>query len=953
MNRLDRRRFLKGAGSLVSVPALAAAARETLPMDELGAAAERSVDIVECLETPGPHMCLAGTWAIRLDPKGQGGGQRWFERELRGDSIFLPGSMDQGGYGERVKEPAVGHLSRPFTYTGAAWYECSFDMPDAWVSTRVSLFLERCHWQTSVWLDSQPFGSQNSLSVPHVYEFGTGLVAGRHRLTICVDNTLKIDLGASAHAVTEQTQGNWNGIVGKIEIRSTPVVAIESYRTFPDLAARTARLEVSLRNVSPETASAVLKASVRGAEARASMDIAGWSGGKNVQLVLKLPMPLRTWDEYQPSPYVVDLTLDAQLGARQITHNVTAPLAIREIATRGTQITLNGRPIFLRGTVENAIFPITAYPPMDIDPWRRIFRIIASYGMNHLRFHSYCPPEAAFQAADEAGMLLHVELPVFSHHVASTPGLPQFMREEGKRILEIYGNHPSFAMLCMGNELKDGWDFMDQLVAEFKHMDNRRLYTYSTNNGREAPGTTSDYWVTEETKQGRLRLDRTRFNAHDDGTVYDFSKAIAGFQVPVVAHELGQWVVYPSYDEIGEYTGVLKPRNLEIFRAQLEQRGMGNLAAVFQQASGRFAAQVYKEDIESALRTPKLGGFQLLQLSDYPGQQEALVGLLNSFWNSKCLITPEEFRRFCSATVPLCRFKKFAWTNDEVFEAEIELAHYGAKPIHRAIPSWTVKDDAGRMLHAGSLRPCNANSGELIPLGAIRLPLAECKRPARWTIEVIMGGVATNSWRIWIYPRQETPRPANVTVTNSLSEALQRLERGEKVILCLSPSATGASLLRLRFLPVFWSFGMFKKQPGVLGVLCDPAHPALVEFPTEMHSDWQWWSLTQGTQAFILDDAPAGFTPIVQVIDDFHRNHKLGMVLEARVGLGSLLLTSLPLAEDLSIEPVRRQMLHSLLGYASSQSWRPEKSIPVEALRRLVAEGPLQAEDRHVTLRHK
>lgn len=933
---LDRRSFLKGAGSLVSVPALASVASTPLPMDESVAAAEWPVDMTECLQTSGPHMSLAGTWAISLDPKGQGNTQRWFENELHGDPIFLPGSMEQGGYGDRVKEPAVGHLSRPFTYAGPAWYECSFEMPEDWVGTRVSLFLERCHWQTSVWLNGKPFGSQNSLSVPHIYEFGTKLTAGRHRITVCVDNTLKIDLGASAHAVTEQTQGNWNGIVGKIELRSTPLVSIERVRIFPNAAARMAHLEVFLRNAGAEMAGATLEASVRGIAARALAHLPAWGGDKTVSLQLMLPALLHTWDEYQSSPYVVDLTLHAQIGSTNSVHNITTPMAVREIATKGTQITLNGRPIFLRGTVENAIFPITAYPPMDIEPWRRIFRILASYGMNHLRFHSYCPPEAAFQAADEAGCLLHVELPVFSHHVVSTAGLPQFMRDEGKRILETYGNHPSFAMLCMGNELKDGWDFLDQLVGEFKQMDNRRLYTYSTNNGREAPGATSGYWVTEETKQGRLRIDRTRFNAHDDGTVYDFSKAVAGFHVPVVAHELGQWVIYPSYDEIGEYTGVLKPRNLEVFRAQLEQRGMGNLAAVFQQASGHFAAQVYKEDIESALRTPRLGGFQLLQLSDYPGQGEALVGLLDSFWNSKCLIMPEAFRRFCGPTVPLCRFKKFAWTSDETFEGEVELAHYGAKPIRQVVTRWTVKDDTGRVLHAGSLRPCSAISGELRQLGTIRLPLSACRKAARWTLEVKVSNFAANSWRIWVYPRQEASRPQDVTVTSSLPEALQRLDRGEKVILCLQPSATGASLLKLRFLPVFWSFAMFKKQPGVLGVLCDPAHPALAEFPTEMHSDWQWWSLTEGTSAFILDDAPSGISPIVQVIDDFHRNHKLGMVLEMRVASGSLLLTSLPLAEDLFEHPVRRQMLTSLLHYAASPLWCPEQAIPVDVLKKLM-----------------
>jgi hypothetical protein len=430
--------------------------------------------------------------------------------------------------------------------------------------------------------------------------------------------------------------------------------------------------------------------------------------------------------------------------------------------------------------------------------------------------------------------------------------------------------------------------------------------------------------------------DGTQFNAHDDGTLYDFSKAIAGFHVPVVAHELGQWAVYPSYDEIGEYIGVLKPRNLEVFRAQLEQRGMGDMASIFQQASGRFSAQIYKEDIESALRTPQLGGFQLLQLSDYPGQQEALVGVLDSFWNTKCVITPEEFRRFCGPTVPLCRFAKFAWTNDEIFEAEVEVAHYAAKSISQAPVLWTVKDDAGRVLHTGSLRPCTARSGELVQLGGIRLSLDGCKQAAQWTIEVKVHGIAVNSWRIWVYPQHVSLSQPGVTVTNSFAEAATRLERGEKVILCLPPSAAGSSLLKLRFLPTFWSFGMFKKQPGVMGVLCDPSHTALADFPTEMHSDWQWWSLTEGTQAFILDDLSPNVSPIVQVIDDFHRNHKLGLILEANSSNGKLLLTSLPLAGDLSTEPVRRQLFASLLRYTGSTSWSPSTKIPIEIIQKLV-----------------
>ena len=940
---IDRRTFLKGAGSIATVPALLSsfnARGEAQIAHRIGThGMSTSAVLVEELRMESPHICLAGTWGFRLDPKMQGVEQRWFEQELKDDHIFLPGSTDQGGYGERTHGPAEGHLSRPFLYTGPAWYQCQIDVPEAWTGTCISLYLERCHWQTTVWLDEQPLGTRDSLSVPHTYDLPQNVTPGSHRLTICVDNTLKIDLGASAHAVTEQTQTNWNGIIGRIELRSTPLVFIERVRVFPLRQAKQVKLEVLIRNRTSGPVSGRMTASVRGINASGSIAVPSFAEQCTLELTLPLPGDAEWWDEGKAAIYVADLHLNATTAAVSFDHSVARSLSLREIATRGTQFTLNGRPVFLRGTVENAVFPLTAFPPTETAAWKRIFEICTAYGMNHLRFHSWCPPEAAFVAADEAGFLLHVELPVFSHHVASTKGLPEFMRAEAHRILETYGNHPSFTMLCMGNELKDGFDFMDSLVGELKKTDGRHLYTYSTNNGRDTPGDTSDYWVTEETKQGRLRIDKTRFGAKNAGTEYDFSKAIAGFRVPVVAHELGQWTVYPSYDEIDDYIGVLKPRNLEVFRADLAKHGMADQAVAFQQASGRFAAQVYKEDIESALRTPRLGGFQLLQLTDYPGQQEALVGMLDVFWNSKGLITPEEFREFCGPTVPLCRFEKFVWTNDEVFEAAVELSHYGVKPLRQLPARWRAMDDHGRTLHSGTLRPCTAVSGELVPLGKIRLPLTTIRDAIRITIEVELAEISVkNSWRIWVYPAMlPSQPPSGVLLTGDLDQAEQHLASGGTVVLATSSKKTGAQQLKLRFLPVFWSFSMFKKQPGVLGVLCDRTHPALASFPTEAHSDWQWWELTEGTNAFILDDCPSKLKPIVQVIDDFHRNHKLALVIEATVGKGKLLATSLPLADDLTGKPVSRQLQHSLLTYAASGKFAPTTTLSLDALRRLVS----------------
>jgi len=944
---MDRRAFLKSAGAAAAASPLLARATSACADREATAALPADSDPLLAEPTGAaeielPHITLTGTWKIKLDPAALGVTNRWFDTEIGPDTMYLPGSTDQAGYGDKTCGPANGHLSRPYDYTGPAWYQTKFTLPKVWRGQNITLYLERCHWQTSVWLDGRSYGTQNSLSVPHIYDFGTGMEPGDHTLTLCVDNTIRINIGATAHAISAQTQTDWNGVTGKIQLRCTPPVWIERVCAFPDLQLEQVRLEFLLRNATGAPASGELQAVLRENGSDTALRVPAFSGETRVTMTLPVTGATGQWDDLVPTLYTADLYLRSHAAGENYEHSRTLRLGMREISTQSRQFLLNGRPVFLRGTVENAVFPRTAYPPMGKDDWRRIFRVIRRYGMNHLRFHSYCPPEAAFAAADEAGVLLHVELPVFSHHIGTTPGLEEFMQQEAHRILNTYGNHPSFVLLCMGNELRADFTFLDQLVAELKEADNRRLYTYSTNNGRLSPGPASQYWVTEETPEGRLRIDRTRFGATPGGTDYDFSKAIAPYNVPVVAHELGQWAVYPSYDELEKYTGVLKPRNLEAFRAELSERGMGDQAEIFQTASGRFSAEVYKEDIESAIRTPDFGGFQLLELTDYPGQHEALVGMLDCFWDSKGLVTADAFRRFCNDTVPLLRFAKFVWRSDEVFHTRAEIAHYGKGEILRPDIRWSVRDDSGRTLREGRLHCRTVVQGGVTWLGDIEFSLSFAREAMRLALTLELRGTAIcNRWEIWVYPANRPLPPAgNVKMATELdSGTVQYLQQGGTVFLSAPPQQRGSNLLKTRFLPVFWSFGMFRKQPGTMGILCDPQHPAMASFPTDMHSNWQWWELTEGTNAFILNDAPMEFRPLIQVVDDFHRNDRLGMVIEAQVGRGKLLATSLCMTSDLGHKPVTRQLLYSLLQYVSGESFAPKYSLEPAIVEQLFSNG--------------
>ncbi len=843
-------------------------------------------------------LSLAGTWRFDLDPTNIGITQRWFAKAL-GDSVALPGSTDTNRKGVLNTRPAdLQHPSRVYEYAGAAWYQRDITIPETWKSRWIELFLERCHWETQVWIDDKPCGMQDSLCVPHVYDLGK-LSPGAHRLTIRVDNSIKYDVGGWAHSITEETQTNWNGIVGRIELRATPSAYVESVQIYPDLASGSIKVRTS--------ANGPTKFEVFHEGELVASRIADGS-----EATIPIPDP-KPWDEFSPSLYTL-----------VVSASHTSRFAFRDLRVQDKRITLNGRKVFLRGTLECCIFPRTGFPPTDLDSWMRILGVCKSYGLNHVRFHSWCPPEAAFEAADRMGFLFQVELPQWVGNVGRDAPRDEFIRREMLRILDTYGNHPSFGMLCMGNELSGDPSFLQKLVAEGKRRDPRRLYTSST---AWSFGPNDDYNV------AAIR------GLHGPTTDADFSAKDAESKVPIISHEIGQWSVFPSIAEVSKYTGVTSASNFELIRDGLRERGILDQAADFTRASGKLSAQLYKEEIEVLLRTPGHGGFQLLDLHDFPGQGTALVGILDAFWESKGIITPEDWRRFCGPIVPLLRMSKRTWTADETFTAKAQVAHFGPSDIDAA-PVWSIRDESGREVASGTLPTKRLPTGDLHDLGSIAASLAGVDVPCRLTVAVSLEGAdVSNSWSIWVYPsKADVAPPADVLVTGSIGEAKAGLDAGKKVLMLASRN----TLLKPGQgspTTVFWSPILFTRQKNFgMGILCDPKHPALAEFPTESHADWQWWELLEGSYNMALDGTPRDFRPIVQVIDNFIGNRKLGNLLEARVGNGRLMVCSMNIAGIDDARPAARQMLRSILGYMASDAFRPKQALTFAELDTFLAE---------------
>jgi len=930
---------------------------------------------------------LAGTWRFEIDKGDLGVEERWFERELD-QSIRLPGSLQEQGYGDEVSvdtewtgniidqswftAPEYAPYRRPGSvkvpfwlqpehhYVGAAWYQRDVAIPESWRGKRITLRLERCHWETTLWIDGTEVGSQNSLSTPHTYDLTGRLAPGKHALTIRVDNRVKIGVGVNAHSVSDHTQSNWSGVVGDISLRATPLVWIDDVQVYPDVARRSATVRVAIGNATGKSVEAALSlqasCGVHAPPLRQVRFVAGKERG-NVEVDLPLGPDARLWDEFSPNLYSLQVTLED--GQRRDERTVT--FGMRDLGTDGTQFTVNGRRVFLRGTLECCIFPLTGYPPTDVASWKRIFGVIKAHGLNHMRFHSWCPPEAAFAAADRAGVYLHVECAAWSNQGATIgDGKPidRFIYDESDRILRAYGNHPSFCLLAYGNEPagKRQKQHLGELVEHWKAADPRRKYT-SAAGWPVIPE--NDYHCTPAPRIHAWGSGLgCRINAKPPETASDYRDFIAQHDVPVVSHEIGQWCVYPHLDEMGKYTGVLKARNFEVFRDKLAANHMLDQAHDFLIASGRLQTMCYKEEIESALRTPGMGGFQLLDLHDFPGQGTALVGVLDPFWEEKGYVSPEEYRSFAGQTVPLVRMTKRTWTTGETFEADVEVAHFGPADLASPRPRWQMRDGSGAVSYAGRLAVDKIATGGLTGLGTIRVPLDGIARAQKLVLRVELEGTPwANQWDVWVYPEvtarggdvagtRRVPSAADVLVVDRLSEeAADKLNHRGKVLLFPAPgSVRGDRLGKIPpgFSSIFWNTAWTRRQaPHTLGVLCDPAHRALAEFPTESHSNWQWWDLVTKSQIMILNDLPPELRPIVQVIDDWFTARRLGLVFEARVGPGKLLVCSIDLDRDLDERPVARQMRRSLLAYMGGAGFDPRQEVSLEQLGSLFQTPPV------------
>lgn len=863
---------------------------------------------------------LSGEWSVRLADG------------IPGGSISLPGTLDMAGYGEAVDTTALSvderfrRLTRRRSYIGPAVYSRKVNITKDMANRPLELSLERVLWKSRARIGGRDFDNvEYSLVGPHHHILKTGLPAGEYTLEVEIDNSRQFDISTSnlAHSYTNDTQTIWNGILGKISLRALPECRLKRAEVYPSASLDSVYLDIFMENRTGKARKEIISVSLEGRKVRTEEHLLPGENKVRVGLSAK---GLEKWDEFNPKLYDVLVETGKESKSYRF--------GLRRVDNKDG-LRVNGNPVFLRGTLECCVFPLTGTPPTAKAGWLKTFDTARRWGLNHLRFHSWCPPEAAFEVADSLGFYLQVELPVWSLKIGDDAETESFLRDEFERMVENYGNHPSFCLMSVGNELQHDFDWLNETVSQMKGRDPRRLYTttsFTFEKGHGGhPEPEDEFMVTQWTDKGWVRgqgvfeTDRPAFDKNYD-------KSLEGIDIPLVSHEIGQYAVYPRMSEIPKYTGTLNPLNFKYIREDLKSKGMLADSERMTQASGKLAAILYKEEIERALKTKGMTGFQLLGLQDFPGQGTALVGLVDAFWDNKGAVTEEWFREFCAPVVPLVDFGSAVYKSDDKLEGKISVANFSDKPLRDQKVSWTLTNEkSGKLLARGELNGIEIAQGVVGTVGCFEVPLSDVTEPSSVTLRVALDSGPANSWRLHVYPPREA-HIGDLLLTRSAEEAIAALNAGRDVL--LAPSPDSISGLESKFLPVFWSPVHFPKQAGTMGVMCDPDHPALAGFPNEGHSDWQWWGVARNAKVLNLDSI-SGAQRIVSLIDNFVHNRKLAYIFEAKCGKGRLLFSAVDILNPQIELPELEALRNSLVDYMNERSFSPQGEISEIELRRL------------------
>ncbi|MFV0580524.1 MAG: sugar-binding domain-containing protein [Parabacteroides gordonii] len=925
---------------------------------------------------------LSGQWMFRLDSLNRGVQESW-QNIAFNEFITLPGSIQNQGYGNDVTKNTswltnqsrssswfIHPMYKEFRegekvyypnnfqpdkhYVGAAWYKKEIYVPKDFKEREVLLSFERVHWQSMLWIDDILVDSCNSLLAPHIYDISKFVQPGKKQIiTLRIDNSEIIDVGINAHSWGDQTMTAWNGIVGEMSLIANEFVYMEDIQIYPDVKAKNAKLNIKLKNLTNEPIQTTLSWVINSYNTDIKQQILPSSatvvvepGIQEFSHTIDLGDNALLWSEYHPNLYKLQTVLQSESIHQLYQHS----FGIRELAVKDNRFYLNGKEIYLRGNVLCGTFPLTGYASMEYSDWKRIMTIHKYYGLNHVRFHSWTPPKVAFQAADEVGIYLLAETDVWTS--VRTTQQESFLQQEGDLALKYYGNHPSFVFMGIGNELSAKKEITNSLLGKWK-KDTRRLYTGLANSTGSITSL-YDFIITREVRSNigwPPRPEVSYFYRNKPSTDFVFDNPVK-YPVPLITHEAGQHCSYPALDQMMKFTGSQFAGYIETARKQLQDRGMLYQWPDFVKASGKLQTLLYKHELETYLRMPRHTGYQILQIEDFPGQGGALVGILDYFYDSKGYVTAQEFREFCHEQVLLAKFPKFVWSTSECFKAEVLYSNWSEHILRNKSVHSQIVNEKGEILYRKMMTPDSISRGDAVSLGYLQMDLHDIDEPCKLILQAnVVDSDIQNEWSFWVYPTEQSfPEDKEITIVTDWDDKVEKeVSEGKTVILQLDKKQIRGNLPP-SFLPVYWT--QFDKMGNsqTLGILCNPKHPLFKYFPTESHTNWQWFDLLNNAHPLIFDEFGMSnswnkdFTPLIQLIDGWKTNRKLGVLAEGSLGKGRLVITSMNLTDSLETRLSVRQFRFSLFAYMNSKEFNPFNQITSDQIRALLnkqSEGKL------------
>ncbi|MCD8096054.1 MAG: beta-glucuronidase [Ruminococcus sp.] len=905
---------------------------------------------------------LSGEWKLALDKERKGVAPEF------DDTIILPNTTSNADKGEENTAREEGFLTDTRLFEGDAWFSKTVDLSEC-ASKVVKLKLERTRI-TKVFFDGIEVGTQDSLTTAHIYDLTKFEKKSDNCITICVSNVGYPTGGG--HLTSPDTQTNWNGITGEIALQIYNQTYAEDLRIYPLVEEKAFRVKAKIHGAQSGKAKIWAQSTNApdGKTVHKTDEVYALFSGGELNATLLLGDDTRLWDEYNTEYYRVYVEIDGDV--------ISTSAGLREFKSEHDKFYINGRKTFLRGKHDGLIFPKTGFAPCDVDEWIRVLSISKSYGINHYRFHTCCPPDAAFEAADIVGIYMEPQLEFWGTIQAPdedgfNEAEQNYLIAEGFRMLSEFGNHPSFCMMSLGNELWGSKERLNEIVGAYKKFDGRHLYTQGSNTFQWFPNVmeNDDYFVGVRLAKDRLirgsfamcdaplghiQTDKpaTTFNYDEavrpsraaqssqvsaDGTVQiqygtgmktvKASDADADFipDVPIVTHEIGQYETYPDYKEIEKYIGSIKARNFEVFRERLEAKGLLSLADDYFKASGALAVACYKEELESVFRSKTLGGFQLLDLQDFSGQGTALVGVLDAFMEQKGTCTPEQWREFCNDAVILAQFDDYCLESGQSFSAAITLTSFRPSGIDGKDFEAVLTDESGKVL-ARTMGEIRLDGENYIELGKLEYTVSPLEAPEKLTLSLKINDTdVKNHYELVAFPKHESIDIAGAYIFDTLDKEAEKLLGEGKTVLIVPNLESLKNSIEGFYCQDFWCYHMFrliseqmgKPEPvGTMGLLIDNAHPALAHFKSEKFSTPQWWSIVQNSRSEILDGNSKDKNVIVRTIDNFERNHDLALLYEYNFLDGKVVICNVDL-EKAADSAEGRQFIYSLLEYVKQK----------------------------------